>query len=188
MLGRGRRRRVYLLGSLLLLSASLHAPQAYSAPGDPPRGSPAGSVYQLPLQQGREDAAPKGGSNRGDGADPTGGGSDGAGGGTSSGSGAAGTGGEGSGGSDSLYRTENDFGSSSRVPGAPLAAGAGQGAAGSGPGGGTDGGVASGAIAGQEVADSGNTSVPAGLVLLGAIALLAAAVAVLSRRFSRPNG
>jgi hypothetical protein len=59
------------------------------------------------------------------------------------------------------------------------------GAAGTGAGGGTGGGgaIAGGAIAGQEVADAGNTSVPAGLALLGAIALLAVGVALLSRRY-----
>ncbi|HEX8927567.1 MAG TPA: hypothetical protein VGA45_01525, partial [Actinomycetota bacterium] len=172
MIGSGRQRRVYLLGSLLLLAASLHPTTAYSAPGDPPSGSPAGAVYELPLQQGRADAAPKGGAPGSGATGDSTGGSDG-----------------GGGESGSLYRTENNFGSSSKVPGLAAAGGAGDGAGGiggdgsaSGRGGGGGGGtIAGGAIAG-DVADSGNTSVAAGLALLGAIALLAAAVAVLSRR------
>lgn len=177
MIGRRRLGRVYLLGSLLLLAASLHAPTAYSAPGDPPSGSPAGAVYQLPLQQGRSDAAPKGG-----------------GGGSRSDSGGSGSANGGQEEAASLYRTENDFGSSSRVPGLAFAGRAGAGGRGdggaggglgSGGGGGTGSGggsIAGGAIAGQ-VSDAGNTSVPAGLALLGAILLLAGGVAVLSRRY-----
>jgi hypothetical protein len=176
-------RRAYLLGSLLLLAASLHPPTAYSAPGDPPSGSPAGAVYQLPLEQGRSDAAPKGG------------------GGTSvdAGGGSAAEGGSGGSGSSaepsqpgSLYRSENNFGSSSHVPGV---ASAGAGAAGGGSGGngraagGSGSGAAGAAIAGGAIAaqtsDNGNTSVVAGIVLLCAIALLAVAVGVASRRISR---
>lgn len=186
MVHRRRFKLAYLLGSLLLLATSLHPPTAYSAPGDPPSGSPAGAVYQLPLEQGRSDAAPKGG------------------GGTSAGTaaGAAGvaageSGGEtGSAGSGSLYRTENNFGSSSRVPGLAASGGAPEGATarvGSGNGVGTGAGgsgagtpgaaIVGGAIA-AETSDTGNTSVAAGAILLGAIVLLAAAVGLLSRRFS----
>lgn len=180
MARRRRSKLAYLLGSLLLLGASLHPATAYSALGDPPSGSPAGAVYQLPLEQGRSDAAPKGGT------------------------GAAGaTGGEsasapGSGESGSLYRTENNFGSSSRVPGLAASGGAAGGATarvGSGSAGGTAGGngaaaagaaIAGGAIASQ-ASDTGNTSVTAGAILLGAIVLLAAAVGLLTRRFSGPS-
>jgi hypothetical protein len=170
MFGRRRLGRAYLLGSLLLLAASLHTPTAYSAPGDPPIGSPAGSVYQLPLQQGRADAAPKGGGETG-----------------APGGGGASAGKEGEGGS--LYRTENNFGSSSEVPGAAA------GAAGGGKGGGNDvtgdGGARGGSKGAEEAAgapaadltDSGNTSVPVSLALLGGIILLGAALALLSRRF-----
>ncbi|MET0304756.1 MAG: hypothetical protein ABW196_00830 [Solirubrobacterales bacterium] len=172
--------RAYLLGSLLLLAASLHPTTAYSAPGDPPSGSPAGSVYQLPLEQGRSDAAPKGGG--GTTADPGGGG-------------AAGTNTEGSenatdaGEADSLYRSENDFGSSSQVPGVaasgPSAAGGKAGGSGGAAGAGEAGAaVAAGAVAAQS-SDNGNTSVTAGVVLLGAIALVAVGVGIAARRFSR---
>jgi hypothetical protein len=168
MLRRRRLKVAYLLSSLLLLAASLHAPTAYSAAGDPPSGSPAGSVYQLPLEQGRSDAAPKGSGGTG------------AGGGGESG-GSAGGAAEPSE-SDSLYRTENNFGSSSHVPGVAGTGGGGSGAAaGDGSGAGSAA-IAGGAVA-AESADTGNTSVTAGIVLIAAIALLAVAAGVLSRRF-----
>jgi hypothetical protein len=182
ILGRMVRRRrfefAYLLGSLLLLPASLHSPTAYAAPGDPPAGSPAGAVYQLPLEQGRADAAPKGGGGT-----------------EAQAGGGGGSGGAGQSESDSLYRSENNFGSSSRVPGVAAAGadagGAGTAAGAAGAGGQSGGGAGAGAggapIAGgviaAETADTGNTSIPASIVLLGAIALLAIAVGILSRRF-----
>lgn len=168
------------MSSLLLLTASLHPATAYSAPGDPPSGSPAGAVYQLPLQQGRSDAAPGGA------------------GGTAAGGGGGGAG--------SLYRTENNFGSSSRVPGlaagaagavgaagAAGAAGAVGNSAGSGPGSGSsaaengagatpDGQGEGEALRAGAAADEGNTSVAAGFVLVAAIGLLAAGAGALSRR------
>jgi hypothetical protein len=184
-----RRRRIefaYLLGSLLLLPASLHAPTAYAAPGDPPSGSPAGAVYQLPLEQGRSDAAPKGSGGTGvtGGEGGTGGGAN-----SSNGSGTASAGEAGS-----LYRSENNFGSSSHVPGVASTGGASPG--GGSPGGTAGGGgsaAAGGAIAAgtlaAETADTGNTSIPAAVVLIAGIALLAIAIGILSRRFraSRPS-
>jgi hypothetical protein len=186
-----RRRRLkvaYLLGSLLLLAASLHAPTAYSAPGDPPSGSPAGSVYQLPLEAGRSDAAPKGGGGT------TAGGGESSGGGGSGGSGSAGGGGGqggGSGGaaggasatgeSGSLYRSENNFGSSSHVPGvARTGTGGGAGGAASGEG---EKAPPSGAVAAQ-TADTGNASVPAAIALIGGIVVLALGVGLFSRRLA----
>jgi hypothetical protein len=163
-----------------VLAASLHPPTAYSASGDPPSGSPAGAVYQLPLEQGRSDAAPKGGGGTAAGtagADAVGG--------VAGGSGSASEPSP----SGSLYRSENNFGSSSRVPGVAAGTGAADGApGGSGgtAGGGAGAGAAGGAIAGGTIAtqtsDNGNTSVAAGIVLIAAIALLATAVGVLSRR------
>lgn len=187
MLRRRRLEVAYLLGSLLLLAASLHPPTAYAAPGDPPSGSPAGAVYQLPLEQGRSDAAPKGSGGTGASGGSTGAGTEGAGGGASQ-----------PGETGSLYRSENNFGSSSRVPGVAAGAGTGGGGGGAGAGGaGTPGAggaaagsgaggaaIAAGAVA-AETAGEGNTSVAAGAILLGAIALLAVAVGVLSRRFSQ---
>ncbi|HEX6665107.1 MAG TPA: hypothetical protein VF081_00750 [Solirubrobacterales bacterium] len=178
-----------MIGSLLLLTASLHAPTAYAAPGDPPSGSPAGAVYQLPLEQGRADGAPKGSGGTGAGSGGEGGGT------TQSSTGATrGSGGGGAveqGEAASLYRSENNFGSSSHVPGLAATGKAGGGGA-TGTGASADAGgagVAGAAIAGSAVAaetsDAGNTSIPASVVLLGAIALLAVAVGVLSRRFAR---
>jgi hypothetical protein len=101
--------------------------------------------------------------------------------------------------SSSLYRSENNFGSSSRVPGV-AATGAGAGDPGGAPGGAArgssqaGGGAAAGgaAIGGSVIAaetvDNGNTSIPASIVLLGAIALLAIAVGILSRRYARRGG
>jgi len=165
-----------------LLAASLHPPTAYSASGDPPSGSPAGAVYQLPLEQGRSDAAPKG--NGGTGAEAVGGAGAGAG-----GSGEASE-------SGSLYRSENNFGSSSRVPGVAAdgasvsSSGKASGASGAGDqsaggGGGAVSAAIPGGIIAAETTDTGNTSIPASIVLLGAIALLAVAVGILSRRFAR---
>lgn len=182
MLRRRRPKVAYLLGSLLLLSASLHAPTAYAAPGDPPTGSPAGSVYTLPLEQGRADGAPKGGGGTG--------------------AGNVGGGGSAPGETGSFYRSENNFGSSSHVPGlaavgAGIAGGGGPGGPGGtggpGPGAGAGGGTGAGGVAGAGAAiagsaaaahatDAGNTSISASVVLIAAIALLAAAVGVLSRR------
>jgi hypothetical protein len=85
--------------------------------------------------------------------------------------------------SGSLYRTENNFGSSSHVPGVASSGGGRPGPPGDGSGAGSDA-IAGGAIA-AETADTGNTSVTAGIVLIAAIALLAAGVGVFSRRFAR---
>jgi hypothetical protein len=180
---RGRRHRLVTalpLVPLLLLGFALHATTAYSAPGDPPVGSPSGSVYVLPLEQGRADAAPKGGGGSG-----AGGGSAGADGGGASQPSEAG----------SLYRSENNFGSSSRVPGlasAGFGAGSGSSGAGGGAASGTAGSsvggaagagaIASGSIAAAEVSDVGNASPAAGIALLVGIGAVAVAVGVLSRR------
>ena len=65
---------------------------------DPPAGSPAGTVYELPVDKGRSDGAPSGSRGAG------------------SGDGAEGPLGEGS-----FYRSENNFGASSIVPGTSAA-------------------------------------------------------------------
>jgi hypothetical protein len=168
--------------ALLLLPLLAHAPAAYGAsvanPGDPPAGSPAGAIYQLPFEKGRADGAPKG---------------------------SGGTGAGGSGGTEesSYYRTENHFGSSSEVPDDPAggsgssAAGGSSGAGGSGSNGGSGGSgggggegsgggnggeaLASGTNAG-EVTDSGNTSLPTNFALLAAILAIGGGVAVISLR------
>jgi hypothetical protein len=157
---------------LLLLGLLAHPAAAYAAPGDPAPGSPSGAIYELPFEQGRSDAAPKGGA------------------------GAAG-------GEGSHYRSENNFGSSSQVPGSPAAGDAGTadangvdggpndaGAGGpnSNSGGGGGGGAASEgstANAGIEVADTGNTSPAATFALLAAIGAVAVGIGTLTARGNR---
>jgi hypothetical protein len=79
-----------VVASLLVPSGSSMA----QTPIDPPAESPAGTVYELPVDKGRSDAAP--GGKGGDGGAQ---------------SGPLGNG--------SLYRSENNFGTSAQVPGAP---------------------------------------------------------------------
>jgi hypothetical protein len=176
---------------MALLLLPLHAAAAYGgtgSPSDPVAGSPGAAVYQLPLEKGRADAAPQGDGGL---AFPGGG----------------------SGGpeDESFYRSENNFGSSSQVPGAgaetsssggspSTGAGAGGGADGAGNGGGTAQGNGSGSGGGSGAsssasrlasrsldppADTGNTSLAANVALLGAILLLATGVGVAAARMSR---
>lgn len=162
-----------LLRYSLLLGLLAHPAAAYAAPGDPAPGSPSGAVYELPLEQGRSDAAP-----RGTGATAGGG---------------------------SHYRSENDFGSSSRVPGhtageesgggstngidtdAAGTGGSGGGAGGTGTGeaGGDDASGSEKSAAGVQVVDTGNTSTAAALGLLAAIGAVAVAIGVLTARGGR---
>lgn len=150
--------RFSILLSLVALSAlAVFTPSsAAQDTGDPSAGSPAGAVYELPFEKGRRDAAPKGAGHAGAGVTGTDG---------SSADGTA-TGTEGTDGS--LYRTENNFGSSSRVPGSSDA----------GAGGGEE------AIAGALAADSdaGDPSPARGYGLLGLIALAGAALGLAMRR------
>jgi hypothetical protein len=87
--------------ALATLALTLGAPAAALAqdPGanDPSAGTPAGTIYQIPLDTARHDAAPrpKGGSSTSGGGSP--------------------------------LRSENDFGSSSQVPGAGSGSGSGSG-------------------------------------------------------------
>lgn len=187
-------RRYLSICGLLVASLLLHAAAAYGAPGDPERGSPSEGIYELPLEKGREDAAPGSGGTTA----PEGGGGGESGGKTSPGS-------EGGGEEEpsSNYRSENNFGSSSEVPGAgdtPVSSdGAGVGAGRGGDGGsggagaatanagsGSSGGSGAGATevdrTAAEVADTGNTSVAGNLALLAVIVALAAAVGVFARR------
>lgn len=114
--------------ALVVAGAPAAVAQAQTAPpSDPSADSPAGVIYQLPLDTARQDAAPRPGSS----------GSDGRGGGTATPTG--------TGGPLSAIRSENNFGSSSVVPGA-IASAKGVGEAGeyagslrAGRGGGVDG-------------------------------------------------
>jgi hypothetical protein len=165
-----------LIWTLSLLGLFAHPAAAYAAPGDPAPGSPSAAVYELPFEQGRADAEPKGG----------------------------GTGPVGAGGGDSHYRSENNFGSSSQVPGDPAAGDAGAedangggdrpddagagGADSSSEGTGGEGEAAnewSSVSAAVAVADTGNTSLAATLALLAAIGLVALAVGALAARANR---
>lgn len=170
---------------MLLLVVVAHSAAAYGAstsanPGDPPAGSPAGGVYQLPFEKGRSDASPKG--SGGTTAVEIGG--------------TGGGGGEGGGGSSegSLYRSENNFGSSSEVPGSSSATkgagGGGAGGSGSGEGTGSGSDGAGTAPAGEgvnaaRITDSGNTSPTENIALLGLIGLIAVAVGLFAARANR---
>src|SRR4051812_27286763 len=85
---------------LVVLALGLVSPAAAAAQsGDPAEGSPSGVIYEIPLDHARQDAAPTRKANR----------AGGSGGGTSTGA---------DGGAASPIRSENGFGSSSKVPGA----------------------------------------------------------------------
>jgi hypothetical protein len=175
--------------AVLLLALLPHAGAAYgastSAVGDPPTGSPAGAVYELPFERGRAEAAPKGsGGTDAPGAERDGGGGDGSpaggGGGDSQGAGPSGGGAtepaeaaaaEAAEEEGSLYRSENNFGSSSHVPGTPQA-----GSDGSSPAAGASSEAEESLAQGREAAqvgDAGNTSPATNIALLGVIALIA---------------
>lgn len=105
---------------LSLVCAVLMAAPAGSAaqgvPSDPEGDSPAGVVYEIPAERARKDAAPRGAapqsendSGQSGGGQP---GSGGSGGGSDDGSSAVG------GASDTSIRSDNNFGTSSNVPGA----------------------------------------------------------------------
>jgi hypothetical protein len=187
---RKRGRTIAVLTPIAVLSLAMlaHAAAAYgaSAPAsssDPPAGSPAGAVYELPLEQGRADAAPQGsGGTRAIGAETNG---------------RAGT--AESDEESSFYRSENNFGSSSQVPGDPArlpgGASAGAGAAAGDDGSGTEGTPArvdQGEVDQGQLAegvlhpsDTGNTSAPATVALLCLIGLIAVGSGGLARRVNR---
>lgn len=93
---------------LVLIPAGASAQDSEAPASDPEADSPSGTVYELPLDRGRKDAAPRKrprrnaakrpvvGSRRGPAPTRTG---------------------DGGGGTDSPIRSENNFGSSSQVPG-----------------------------------------------------------------------
>jgi hypothetical protein len=180
--------------TILSLALLAHAAAAYggassASPTDPSAGSPAGAVYQLPFEKGRADAAPKGNGGTGaPGPGSTGGGGD--------GGGAGGGGASGASGEPNLYRSENNFGSSSHVPGvgaegsqggAGNVAGGNDSGGGAGNGsqaGGSDSGSGSGLTPGT-LTDSGNTSPVANIGLLLVIVLMAGGVGYVSLRGKR---
>lgn len=183
-----------LIAAALLVAALslIHPGAAYPLPGDPPAGSPGGVVYELPVERGRLDAAPvsRGGA---------------AGGGTA----AAGGGASADEDESSLYRTENNFGSSAIVPGTAADGGSdsgrsgdsGGGRSGDGsteggngrPGGGSGrpgGGIAEGEQSdtrGEPGGQTAGVSVAPDIGLLGAIALLAALSGIAAGRAGRAD-
>jgi hypothetical protein len=112
---------------------------AQSLPSDPESDSPSGAVYEIPVDRARKDAAPRQDSSQQSDSGPT------------EGSGDAGEG-------DTSIRSENNFGTSSSVPGAESEEGAKRrdGAAGSDRNDGVGGAVESvGEIAGRPAARAG---------------------------------
>ena len=83
-----------------MLASAPPAALAQALPSDPEPDSPSGVMYELPLDSGRGDAAPRGGGGTG-GSDPV-----------------AGAGQAAAEGKVTSIRSENNFGSSSVVPGA----------------------------------------------------------------------
>lgn len=130
------------------------------APGDPDPSGPPGRVYELPVDAGRRDAAPR--DRGGDGGVP-----------------------------GSSYRSENNFGTSAIVPGAPRtepsadANGGDGGAAGPGTGGAGDQGAGdqgSGAALTAAAIDTGDTSSTKNHLLLALIAVGGILLGVTSAR------
>jgi hypothetical protein len=147
-------RTLSVLVSLLLIVSLLPAGASAQSSSDPSAGSPPGVVYQLPLAKGRTDAAPRGKDSGASNADSSG----------SKGS--------------SLYRSENNFGSSSQVPGSADAdSNKAGGVAGTGD-------PSLPAAAG----DSGNASLPGSLGLLALLVVAGVGIgfiALRSRRLGR---
>jgi hypothetical protein len=153
--------------SVSLVAGAMLVPAATAqTTDDPAAGSPPRAVYQIPLESARSDAAPR---KRSEETAP------------SAGGGNAGGGNDGSGGSSSgsVYRSANDFGSSSKVPGAddPLTTAS------------ADNGTTSKAAAAipdpLSTANEGETSVPTAVFLLALIAVTGVGVGTMAVRSAR---
>jgi hypothetical protein len=134
--------------------------------GDPSPGTPQANQYEIPVQAGRHDAAPPKNQNQGNS------------------------------GNGSLYRSNNNFGSSSVVPGDPGGGGGGGGPAGgagaSGGGGSAAGAVGPGATAagaaaasGHNVLDTGSPSTSAAFTTLPLIIALGILIGIVGVRMRR---
>jgi hypothetical protein len=137
--------------------ASLLAPGAAAAqlPTDPAPGSPPLRVYELPVDAGRHDAAPRGGNGGPGTSDP-----------------------------GSSFRSENNFGTSAQVPGDPNADGDGDDAAGSqGGADSTDSTGSASGIDPTAALDSGETSSAQSYLLLILIAAGGALLGFTSVRY-----
>jgi hypothetical protein len=119
---------------------------------DPPSGSPSGTIYRLPVDHGRQDAAPRGDGDDSAGGLPT-----------------------------STFRSDNNFGTSSVVPGDPRAGKDGSGSAGDDGAGGT--GSELDPLAGT--GDTGDTSEPLALILLLVIGAVGAFLGIAASRSAR---
>lgn len=145
------------LGALALIAPTASSAQEPSAT-DPSPGSPSGTIYALPVDTGRIDAAPLGASR---------------------GEGDAEDGGSGSDGVVSTFRSENDFGTSSVVPGASGPAGPGDHEGGGGARLEPDSGLG---LTGGEGSDP---SEPLSLLLLAALLAIGLFLGVISSRAPR---
>jgi hypothetical protein len=110
--------RPYVIGVAMLATAVTAPAPAVGQSGDPEQGSPSGVIYEIPLDNARRDAAPKGGAGSG----KNGGGQSGGQAGGSNGGGSDSSGVRTANGTISPIRSENGFGSSSTVPGVIAAA------------------------------------------------------------------
>ena len=177
-----------LLSLILALAPAGAAAQSHAAPSDPDADSPSGVVYELPLDQARKDAAPrKGNGKKG-----------------SSGNGSSGQGSDPAR-SDTAIRSENNFGSSSQVPGVSGGSSDGTGsgdddsggAGGSGSNGSGSGGTGSGSapdritpeeLAARATANSVPTSGPSDSVvfpLVASLLVVGAAIGIVAGRRGR---
>jgi hypothetical protein len=134
--------------------------------GDPSPGTPQANQYEIPVQAGRHDAAPPKNQNQGNS------------------------------GNGSLYRSNNNFGSSSVVPGDPGDGGGGGPAGGASAGGGGGGGAAGAAgaaagaagvavAAGHDVLDTGSPSTGAAFTTLPLIILLGIVIGIAGVKMRR---
>jgi len=159
----------------LLIAATLLPAAASAQTSDPERGSPSGVIYEIPLDDARRDASPR---ERG----------------------VAGVDGSGRGGATatgvlpmSSIRSENGFGSSSTVPGAPQrgrggkSAGAGSGGSGSAGGSTADGGGTAGGDVRPDAAPAAAAISPSksrAYLLLALVVAVAAALGLAGRRLA----
>ena len=160
-------RTLPVLVSLLLIVSLLPAGAAAQSSSDPAAGSPPSAVYQIPLGKARTDAAPR----RKD-------------------AGASNTDASGSKGG-SLYRSENNFGSSSEVPGSDVPGSAGGYPKDSNKAAGQSGtevlGTGDPSLPSASV-DSGGTSLPWSLGLLALIVVAGAGIGFIALRARRLGG
>jgi hypothetical protein len=176
-------RRVLFSLAAVTAAAALAPSTALAQSNDPSVGSPSGTIYEIPLDSARNDAAPR---TRGGGSSPSPTGGQGAGAGSSA---------------SSPIHSDNGFGSSSQVPGAS-GGGGGSGSNGTGGGGGGGGGAGT---SGKGSAGADSARVPQtasealisptaqaaapsstrAYILLGLAALVAVALGIASRLAAR---